>query len=310
MYKDYLDAIIRHYELQKKQQSLPQPMWNPTPAKLRDLCVAVYVERVENRDMETLRRFFETPGDGDLLKAIRRFGIDKFRPLVNFLNGDTKAPDDKNIQLLGWLLNFPRRPFDKTLDYQGGGLDEPNFAKTQPEIAAEEPEFVVKEPDVAPRNELMHAESGKEAEHIPNEVAVTPNAKRKNRTLLVALAVMAVGISTYFIYQGTKTTSFIAPGQKNCMIWTGDHYQSIACDSLASRGLAQGLDSLTLINCRRITRPDTISAKDIGKIWYQKRGKDSMEYYTGGGRDPLNPNCDLHRLTRYMYNKHFQRGLD
>lgn len=59
-----------------------------------------------------LTAFFKVDSDKhSILRAIHRCDRDRFRPLVNFINGITNRTDDLNIELLGWLIDFPNRPF-------------------------------------------------------------------------------------------------------------------------------------------------------------------------------------------------------
>lgn len=43
---------------------------------------------------------------------IRRFDPDKFKPLVNFLKKNLNT-NEKNVELLAWLIDFPARPYSK-----------------------------------------------------------------------------------------------------------------------------------------------------------------------------------------------------
>lgn len=80
-----------------------------------------------------LRNFFESDKvDGRKIDRSR----DKFKPLVKYLRDGSGSTHDRNIEMLGWLLNYPFRPFDKNFDYvntdpvitPGGGHEpsEPN----------------------------------------------------------------------------------------------------------------------------------------------------------------------------------------
>ncbi len=44
------------------------------------------------------------------LNHIRGFETDKFKPLDNYLKGHTERTDDKNLELLAWLIDFRHRP--------------------------------------------------------------------------------------------------------------------------------------------------------------------------------------------------------
>ncbi|MCF3110243.1 hypothetical protein LL912_15775 [Niabella sp. CC-SYL272] len=71
-----------------------------------------------------LNKFF---GEGDdqvaVLKAIKKCETDKFKPLRNFLKKETESTDDKNIELLAWLIDFKERPYDYSKNYNVDNLE-------------------------------------------------------------------------------------------------------------------------------------------------------------------------------------------
>ncbi|MDV3662424.1 hypothetical protein CMU70_18485 [Elizabethkingia anophelis] len=59
-----------------------------------------------------MKSFFELPTFEELrLSTIKNFDVDRFKSLNNFLKGNTHVTADKNIELLAWLIGFPRRPY-------------------------------------------------------------------------------------------------------------------------------------------------------------------------------------------------------
>jgi hypothetical protein len=118
MYLDYINDILAYYRASETNASLPQRLMRPTPGSIKDECLAVCKTRFDQKDISTLTTFFEAENDRDkILLAIDRFNRDRFRPLVNFLKGATGSTDDLNIELLAWLIDFPRRPY-KAEGYQ------------------------------------------------------------------------------------------------------------------------------------------------------------------------------------------------
>ncbi|MBO9592511.1 MAG: hypothetical protein J7599_06330 [Niabella sp.] len=67
--------------------------------------------------------FGEGNDQAAVLKAIKKCEIDKFRPLRNFLKKETESTDDKNIELLAWLIDFKDRPCDYTKSYNVDALE-------------------------------------------------------------------------------------------------------------------------------------------------------------------------------------------
>lgn len=114
MYKDYLDDIVKHYREGEMNGDLPLRLIQPTPAGIKEECISVCEARFRKEDLRTLNTFFKGESDQhSMLKAINRFDRNRFKPLVKFLKKETKSTDDLNIELLGWLIDFPGRPYKR-----------------------------------------------------------------------------------------------------------------------------------------------------------------------------------------------------
>src|SRR5690606_19463251 len=44
-------------------------------------------------------------------ERVNHFELDGFRPLVNFLEGKTRNPDERVVKILAWLIDFEPRPY-------------------------------------------------------------------------------------------------------------------------------------------------------------------------------------------------------
>ncbi|MGE9310792.1 hypothetical protein ACLOAU_04080 [Niabella sp. CJ426] len=63
-----------------------------------------------------MKSFFECPLNEELHPSrIKRFDIDKFKPLQNFLKKPVNTRE-KNIELLAWLIDFKFRPYSRYID--------------------------------------------------------------------------------------------------------------------------------------------------------------------------------------------------
>lgn len=270
MYRDYLDAVVRYYWQLVKNASVPQRLIRPTPAKIKQECLIVCRERFEKRDTRLLTAFFSAEGDATTMsKAIYRCEREKFKPLSNFLNRHTKVTDDLNIELLAWLIDFPHRPYT-------------------PENAAEK--FAVAE---ALTGENTAWESKKQIKYS--------GSIRKISIAIICL--LPVLLCFYLVIDGGAPKGVLNSSQQQCMIWVGDHYMLSSCEPRRGDTLVVALDLQRLRNFKRITRPDTITAWSEGKLWYIKRNG-LIEYYTAGGRHPVEPGRVLRPLTRYMIEKY------
>jgi hypothetical protein len=84
----------------------------PTRTGIRRECINMYREGIEKKDEPIVRAFFGAPRSGQCYtKLIEHTDPDRFRPLQNYLKGETITTDAMNVELLAWLINFPHRPY-------------------------------------------------------------------------------------------------------------------------------------------------------------------------------------------------------
>src|SRR5882757_1800934 len=115
---DYIKLVIEAYKKKRSNTDLSLSLAQSTPAKIKRECLYVYKERYDKTDEQLLRTFFGSAEHGrHFLQLIRGFDADKFKPLDNYLKGITEKTDDKNVELLAWLIDFQHRPyvFDKNV---------------------------------------------------------------------------------------------------------------------------------------------------------------------------------------------------
>ncbi|WP_133575548.1 hypothetical protein [Pedobacter metabolipauper] len=161
-------------------------------------------------------------------------------PLVSFLRGDTTVTNDKNINLLAWVIDFK--------------LVEKNKRSWK---------------------------------------WILLNPKIRKATLLI--------ITIVIIFYGGYLLSIKHTNQ--CMYWTGNQYQPIPCNTRINNTEIVALDTFKVAHLKRITRPDTLTINSVNKVWRAKiNGK--PEFYTSGGRHPLDNNKMLWPMTEYFLDKH------
>lgn len=290
MFPDYISVVMATYHQKMASDSLSPRLIRPTPGNLKRECIAVCNERFEKRDNGILRAFFGQSGDvSSHLQAIEECDSDKFKPLINFLNGKTTNTDVKNIELLAWLIDFKQRPYQYDKKYEivnvVKGLNEQagNESSHEGERAVEQPAIKQKEPGADPAGQ--YSKRHKTAFH-------------KRRLFFLILAIFVL------VFIGFKWGCNNIPSDltqyKACMYWVDDHYEAIPCSQKVS-GVAIALDSSRLKNFKRITRIDTITHYSIGKIWYIKR-HGVLEYYTSGGYHPEDMQVQLRPITAYIIN--------
>lgn len=267
MYTDYLDNIVRYYREQAGNGSLPQRLIRPTPAGIKQECVAVCRSRFQPRDLRTLMAFFGMVTDREsMIKAIERCDRDRFKPMINFLKGDSNSTDDLNIELLAWLIDFPDRSYKPG---EHGGY----------------------------QSNIQQNEQAQETPAIPKKFI-----NRNKKVFLVSAILLLILAGAFFLLHKDKLPSILAAPQ-NCMIWIGDHYVACSCEPKQGDSVVVAYDAKRIKDFRRITRPDTITIASENKIWYIRRGG-KIEYYTAGGRHPIDANRVLKPLSRYMIEKY------
>ena len=280
MFAEYQRQVLLTYHQKKAANTLSFNLVHSTPAKLRAECVDVFAARGGKKDQRILGSFFGVHEDeAGYIHAIRRFDIDKFRPLDKFLKNNNTRPDEKNIELLAWLIDFQPRPWQWDYDYAAAGIGLPEAV-----------------PKDLPAGELPEKPEEKEV-----EILVVPDKEPargiSRRALITAFIVLVLaGAGSYWAF-------IIIPSHEQCMCWTGDHYRRVSCKQRTGENPVYALDSLKLEKFKRITTPDTLTANAVGHVWYSKiDGK--IEYYTADGFHPVHTERSLHPLTIYILNKY------
>ncbi|WP_290797873.1 hypothetical protein [Flavihumibacter sp. UBA7668] len=282
MFPDYRNLILEDFRKKSEQQLLPNSLLLPSPAKLREECLKICEERYQPRDLKTLRDFFGVvDGKDSCLKAISRFEIDKFKPLINYLKGETEDTNEKNIELLAWLIDFQPRPYELGRKYIG----EKEAIEGLELAAAVQP--LAKTPQIEPRG----------------------FEQRKNQRFFKwlvpgALAILAVtGFSIMKFRKTPPTVQSFADLPSSCMYWTGELYKVVPCGTRPGSAIVLPLDTFLLRNFKKVTQPDTISLRSAGKLWYIKRNN-NLDVFTVKGNHPEELHRQLKPLSAYMIKKH------
>lgn len=308
---EYVKLVFRTYQLLRSTPEFSPALKQPTPASIRKECMTVYRERPEKKDEAVLRSFFgPAPENKSFLTAIENFPTDGFKAFSNYLKGKAVKTDDKNVELLAWLIDFPHRPFRFGMDV----------------ILNEKEKAILNSDESGGENQLEEMEGAEDdkgenilGQYIPNEskdnilptagerVPVVPinplsempsekmtsmvNKKWGIVGLTIFLMILSVGV--YLLYDKDD----------NCMYWADDHYEQVPCNEAPKGRLVVALDEEKLKNFKKITRADTITAWSIGKIYYLKNNG-ALEYYTAGGNHPVFVTRTLRVLSPYMFNKY------
>ncbi|KQB99944.1 hypothetical protein [Pedobacter sp. Hv1] len=274
MIEEYQEEILVAYK--KLKPNLSHDLQNPTPANLRDEAVKLYEERQDGR--EILLKFSEGNYKGSENVGIGKLDIDKFRPVNHFLIDKTSNPNRRVVELVAWLINFEPRPFDTWKETKVGGSNSGGGIVISP--------LPPQPPQPVPSPSFL--------EKIIQWLEREPNAKKK-KFIVALVPVTLIALASYTFFEHIST---------QCMYWTGNEYQSVGCSVKVDHATVIALDRQKLVGLKKINRLDTITEKDLGRVWYVKIKQDSAEFYTDSGNYPLNNKKVLMPMTKYILDKY------
>jgi hypothetical protein len=317
MFADYQKQILLTYHEKKAANQLSLNLTHATPAKLKRECMAVLSGRYEHRHDEKILSMFFGPRDNAsaYMQAISACDTDKFRPLLAFLRENIVATDQKNIELLAWLIDFQPRPFQWDRDYHK------EYAAAEPKIGIKEENNPVLEKEEVKESEGLNGAAIAEVSEQPGEmiedIAVTTTevsesnngtkglaSAFRRRNILVLLLIFTVASGGIYIWKIRE--GLVITGQEKCMYWAGDHYQPVSCNQKMDGTPVYALDTLKAQRFKKITKPDTLTSSSLGYVWYSKIDG-AVEFYTADGFHPVHTERRLKPMTVLIMNK-YARG--
>lgn len=105
----YRNEILEKYKREKGGE-MSSYLLEPTRKQIKEACIWLLNRRNEKYDDSILNRFFKFKEGDNKLSVIEDMKSDKFRPIVNFLIGETKSTSPANLELISWLIDFKTRP--------------------------------------------------------------------------------------------------------------------------------------------------------------------------------------------------------
>jgi hypothetical protein len=282
---------------------LPLNLQLPTPAKLKDECLAIIAIRFTSKDRETLNQFFGH-SDSNFEREIRRTETDKFRPLVNFLKGNTQETEDRNIELLAWLIDFNARPYVFGSNYKDDECTGGVIIEDDIELKEMQDELKKSPEGKAIKNHHLEEESQNIKDTYSKERKVL-NKSSKNRYVIFSFAFIGIAILVIGTYIGLNLIRNPFDN-KNYMYWAKDHFESIDNNKVVLNTQVIKLDDFKLHNFRKITRLDTLKEDCIGKIWYSKINNE-IEFFTTSGMHPEHPERSLKLVTKHIFDKYIAK---
>lgn len=278
-FQEYRQQVYDTYQEMRREGQLSIYLKNPTPRHLKEACLIALSSHYQKTDELILKGFFGDSQDYAIL--IRRFDIDKFKPLVNFLKGRTQNTDDKNVELLAWLIDYKERPYK--FDYAPNQHQNTNL-KDIPEAM------------LSTYSSEMKRHSNSEREQLLKSSQLHPIPMFFKRGLPWALGILIIVCSTLW-YKNHQTS------KNQCMYWAEDHFVSIPCDQQLPNVQAIALDTFRLHHQSKIIHPDTLSKEEMEGLWYDKINNE-IEFFRLGGTHPEHPEKQLKPVTDYIIKKY------
>lgn len=268
----YQDAVLLAYAEKEQNGELPKILTKPTTTRLRKACLEIYKERYNDlkcsdKDADIFSSFFDRDKLGtDFYQVLDKSDPDDFKALSNHLNEKTESTDEKNTELLAWLIDFKHRP-SKVF------YEELKKKKNESKWRFEWEIFFPKFP-------------------IPI-----------NKIFIASIAVLLAGliISPFWERRAESIGNKLLPTGK-CMYWKEDHYEPIDCQKRSDIPVIS-LNMQVLNRLKKITTPDTLTKADLGKVWYSNI-KGNREFFTDSGMHPVDTAKRLRPVTPYILMKY------
>jgi len=325
MFPDYQALVLRDYQQKKIAGPLSYRLINPTTADIRDECIAVLKERYDKKDEKVLSVFFGYKNGEQLTEElIWQLNIARFKPLVNFLRNPKIKTKEINVELLAWLIDFQPRPYDYQRKYpavlpqfivgaeKGETVkgSEENTGNPVPPVAGETinlPQPIDATETSAPVKDFEETAIQSTPE-TPIEKYNSPKSPPRpwwHSPIFYRSTLVAAMLLIILTIQHLSTSNRLP---EKCMYWAGDQYKPISCNEQRNDVFVIAQDAEKLRSFKKINRPDTITRQSIGHVWYAKVNKE-VQFYTGGGYHPENPNLRLKPITDYMIRKYITQKI-
>lgn len=318
-FEDYKKAIKAKYE-KEIEGEYSNNLSSPTPANLKKLCIKRFKSNNSKDDLTTFESFFDFPFDKDKKNLFGDDEMNKLEAVKRFFLGRTENPAEDTIQLAAILVDLQPRPFRefrKQIDPDDqeiiNDLRDTEFFKPQKssDDLIDEVEtansmdsdstFTVDGPELFQNQEPVPTKTS-----LPISTFVTIDEKPMSKDdKPISMKWGYLGITAVII--GLGLIIYLALPKKDCIQWSGDHYDEVSCDlKIEGTGTFNSPEPYDerIINLRRIKVCDTtiFFKNEKAVVWYAKVG-DSVEFFNTHGMHPENGRA-LRPITQYIINKY------
>ncbi|OJZ15141.1 hypothetical protein [Sphingobacterium sp. 40-24] len=297
-FSQFKEEVLALYEAKKKRHELDDLLANPSPANLRDYCLVRLSEQLASTDIDIFQKFFDPyKKEKNLEEAIFNFNPGFLKASQKFIQGKTENPDDLLVKLIAILVDYQPRPFQYSYDLTtgkpgspptGGPGNPPTGGPGSPPTGG---------PGNSPTGGPGSPPTGGPGNSPTGGPGSPPTGGRlmgfyKNNMIALRFSTVSglIIIIFYIIYCLTP---------KGCMYWDGHRYVETTCQSSVPYHRVIGFNNNQFHSFFKIMRPDTLSKKDVGFVWYSKIDNE-VEFFTGPGFHPIETKKGLKLATEYI----------
>lgn len=332
MFEEYKKEVLEFYFLKKGAQQLSPNLENPGRSKLKKECLKIFAEKYNNKDHQILKLFFDPLGKfNDHIKSIEKFELDKFRPLVSFLQKGTSIRDEEPVKLLAWLTGFDsyqdwksKKENREPDESEGSGPDQEDDSRLKTgekekndaheNSRSDDPDETSTENNIdntekkidSTEKSVDNTKKADDNENKKNEIVIDSGSIESSGTPIKAMALTSVAllllVSGFFFLLKKNAVTQPSAGE-NCMYWAVDHYEPVKCDEKIKDVTLIPINRKALNSLRKINVIDTLTSYSLGKVWYTRiDGK--HEFFTDSGMHPVDTLKRLRPLSTYILSKH------
>ena len=286
-FEEYKSAIKTKYQ-SSKMEDVSGILLNPSPAQLRNLCLIHFDNSLSINDENTMRFFFQVKEGEDLRRAIEKFEIARFRPIISFLMGEIDSDNSGRIELAAILVDLEKRPYSR-------------FLKEKP---VEKPlKFINEDINESNPKDKQVMDAGQE---IKSGYLTNSLSKLKIAYIFSFLSILS--LLCIFIWNFKD--------EDDCMVWNKDHYEEVSCDMVSNKmslvsPIVTKREENIISNFKKIKVCDTTSFFKLGKpcVWYGKSFEGNYDCFTAPGLHPETGKT-LKPITQYIVDKYLLKNKE
>lgn len=291
--EEYRKCIRNKYENEKKGIHTNY-LFNPSPAKLRDLCILLFREKQNKDDLESFKLYFGFEFSLDKTFELNQDErLNKFKTIGKFLKGESSLTNTNGLDLAAMFVGLEKRPFNK---FSRIPIEEKELLEISPSFPENIKKGEEKEKTEIPILGITNPPDSKSTDII---IPTAPSWFKKNSILIF------IGIIVLFTIIIIKNR-FLS-SEKAKMVWLKDHFEKIDNRIInEDKNLSFPLDEEAIQKFKKIIPCDSTKFERNGKtcLWYGKSlNGNEYEFFTAHGIHPETGKT-LKEVTPHIMNKY------